>query len=113
MRVEESQLKAFILDAGLVKPAALKRAEAEAQSSHKTLREVLLNTGSVKEEEIKRLEAYILGIPFVDLSRETIRPEVLRLIPEPLARANNIVAYRRDRNELEVAILDPHHQPPP
>ncbi|OHA13444.1 MAG: hypothetical protein A3J10_03485 [Candidatus Sungbacteria bacterium RIFCSPLOWO2_02_FULL_54_10] len=107
MRVEESQLKAFILDAGLVKPAALKRAEAEAQSSHKTLREVLLNTGSVKEEEIKRLEAYILGIPFVDLSRETIRPEVLRLIPEPLARANNIVAYRRDRNELEVAMLDP------
>ncbi|MEK7099420.1 MAG: GspE/PulE family protein [Patescibacteria group bacterium] len=107
MRVEESQLKAFLLDAGLVKPAALKRAEAEAREQHKTLREVLLNAGSVKEEEIKRLEAYILGIPFVDLSRETIRPEVLQLIPEPLARTNNIVAYRRDRNELEVAMLDP------
>ena len=107
MRVEESQLKAFLLDAGLVKPAALKKAEHEAAEAHKTLREVLLNAGVIKEEEIKRLEAYILGIPFVDLSHETIRPEVLQLIPEPVARANNIVAYRRDRNELEVAMIDP------
>lgn len=107
MRVEESQLKAFLLDAGLVKPAALKKAETEAAASHKTLREVLLNTGAVHEEEIKRLEAYILGIPFVDLSRETIKPDVLNLIPEPLARTHHIVAYRRDRSELEVAMLDP------
>lgn len=107
VRVEESQLKAFLLDAGMVTPAALKKAEADASHSGKTLREVLLNTGAVREEEIKRLEAYILGIPFVDLSRETISPEVLLLIPEPLARTHHIVAYRRDRNELEVAMLDP------
>ncbi|MEK7541831.1 MAG: GspE/PulE family protein [Patescibacteria group bacterium] len=107
MRVEESQLKAFLLDAGMIKPAALKKAEAAAAAEQKSLREVLLNMGSVKEEEIKRLEAYILGIPFVDLSRETIRPEVLALIPEPLARTHNIVAYRRHQNELEVAMLDP------
>ena len=107
MRVEESQLKAFLLDAGLVKPIELKKAESEAVNSGKTLREVLLNAGFVKEEEIKRLEAYILGIPFVDLSRETILPEVLQLIPEPLARTHNIVAYRRVDKELEVAMLDP------
>ena len=111
MRVEESQLKAFLLDAGLVKPAELKKAEAEASKAGKTLREVLLNAGFVKEEEIRRLEAYILGIPFVDLSRETIKPEVLRLIPEALARANNIVAYRRADKDLEVAMLDPDDLP--
>jgi len=107
MRVEESQLKAFLLDAGLVKPAELKKAEAEASRAGKTLREALLNAGFVKEDEIRRLEAYILGIPFVDLSRETISPEVLHIIPEPLARANNIVAYRRAGEDLEVAMLDP------
>ena len=107
MRVEESQLKTFLLDAGLVKPAAMRNAEKEAAAEKKTLREVLLNSGAVHEEHVRRLEAYILGVPFVDLSHETVAPEILQIIPEAIARAHNIVAYRRSGKDLEVAMLDP------
>lgn len=107
MKVEENQLKTFLLDAGLVKPVQMKKAEQEAGKTHKTLREVLLNAGYIQEEEVRRLEAYILGVPFVDLSRETIAPEVLHIIPEPIARTHNIVSYRKMGKDLEVAMLDP------
>ena len=107
MKVEESQLKTFLLDAGLVKPAAMRKAEAEVAGGKKTLREVLLNSGVIQEEAMRRLEAYIMGIPFVDLSHETVAPEVLRIIPEAIARAHNIVAYRRSGKDVEVAMLDP------
>jgi len=107
MRIDPARLKTFLLDAGLVKPAALKKAEQESAKTGASLRDVLLNTGQVKEEEIRRLEAYILGIPFVDLSRETIAPEVLQTIPESLARTHHVIAYRRSGTELEVAMLDP------
>ena len=107
MRVAEPQLKTFLLDTGVVKPAELKKVEQEAAASGKPLREVLLNAGVIKEEELARLEAYIVGVPFVDLTRETIGPEVLQLIPEPIARTYHVVAYRRTGNDLEVAMLEP------
>lgn len=111
MRVEESQLKAFILDAGIVSTENVKKAEEEAKKTGKTLREVLLNKGYAKEDEIKRLEAYILGIPFVDLTRETIDPAILHIIPEPIAKKNNIIAFKKRGKELEVAMLDPDDLP--
>src|ERR1043165_1260161 len=106
MHVEESQLKAFLLDSGLLKPDELKKAEEKSVKSGKALRDVLIDGNFTKEDELRRLEAYILGIPFVDLTPETIDPEILRIIPEPIARKHNIVAYRKPESGLEVAMLD-------
>ena len=107
MRIDTAKLKAFLLDAGIVKPAALKKAEQESEKTGVSLRDALLNAGQVKEEDVRRLEAYILGIPFVDLAHESIPHEVLEMIPEPIARTHNIIAYRRTGKNLEVAMLDP------
>lgn len=107
MRVEESQLRAFLFDAGLVKPENLEKAEKEAEKTGKPLRQILLARGYIKEEELKRLEAYILGIPFVDLSREIIPFTVLQIIPEPIARKHNVIAFRKIGDTVEVAMLDP------
>ena len=111
MRIEESQLKAFLLDSGLIKKEVIEKAEAEAVESKKPLRDVLLNRGDIKETELKRMEAYILGIPFVDLSREIVNPEILHIIPEPIARKHNIVAFNKNEKNLEVAMLDPDDLP--
>ncbi|MBU2109934.1 GspE/PulE family protein, partial [Patescibacteria group bacterium] len=63
--------------------------------------------GKITEDDLRRLQAYILGIPFVDLKNEKIPFEMLSLIPEPIARTHNIVAYNKKGGELEVAMLDP------
>ena len=107
MRVEIQQLKAFLLDTGLISEekfqAALKRAEKEK----KKIGEILVSEGLVKQDELIKLEAYILGIPFVNLEKETILPEILKIIPEPIAKSHNIIAFRKRGNDLEVAMLDP------
>ncbi|TSC68550.1 MAG: putative type II secretion system protein E, partial [Parcubacteria group bacterium Gr01-1014_66] len=102
-----NQLKAFLLDSGLVKPDDVKKAERTALDRSIPLRDALLNLGYIKEEEIKRLEAYILGIPFIDLTRETIDPQTLYIIPEPIARKHNIIAFKKTGGNLEVGMLDP------
>lgn len=107
MRIEESRLKAFLLDSGKISPDNLKKAEKEAAKTNKTLREVILNKGYLSEDEMLRLEAYILGVPFIDLTRQPIDEEVLRIIPEPIAREYNIVAYKKSGDKLEVAMLNP------
>src|SRR3989344_7973282 len=107
MRVDETQLKAFLLDAGLLSEKDLKAAASKAKKEDKEVRDVLLADGLITEEELMKLEAYILGIPFVNLEKEKIDSEVLKIIPEPVARAHNIVAFRRKGSELEVAMMDP------
>lgn len=107
MKIANQQLKAFIEDADLVKGADLERAYSEAESKNKVLTDVLLELKLLKDEQVIQLKAYIAGIPFVDLSNMKIDPDVLRIIPEPLARKNNIIAYKKTENDLEVAMLDP------
>ncbi|MBI2624601.1 type II/IV secretion system protein [Candidatus Parcubacteria bacterium] len=107
MRVDPEQLKTFLLDAGLATEDKILAADAEAKQNGKKLADVLVNAKVITAEELIKLEAYILGVPFVDLVQEQVDPAVLRFIPEALARSHNIVAFRKKANALEVAMLDP------
>lgn len=107
MRIETQQLKVFLVDSELVKKEDVEKAEIEAKKTGKKIDEVLLGWGKITDDELARLKAYILGIPFVNLEGEKIDPKVLGIIPEPIARKNNIVAFKKSGSNLEVAMLDP------
>ncbi len=107
MWIDPEQLKSFLLDAGLVTKEALAKASAEAEEKKTTLEAILVKNGVISEDDFRRAKAYILGIPFVDLKKEKISREILFLIPEPIARKHNIVAFQKNEKGLEVAMLDP------
>ncbi|OIP74999.1 MAG: hypothetical protein AUK06_02530 [Parcubacteria group bacterium CG2_30_36_18] len=107
MRVEPQQLKAFLLDAGLITKEQFEAAIIKAEKTKQKVGDVLVSEGLISEEELIKLKAYILGIPFVNLEKEAVQPEVLKIIPEPIASSHNIVAFRKKGNDLEVAMLDP------
>ncbi len=107
MRVEPQQLKAFLLDAKLVSENGFEKALEKAQKENREVGDVLVTDGLVKHEDLIKIEAYILGIPFVNLEKETIAPDILKIIPEPIAKRHNIVAYRKEGENLQVAMLDP------
>ena len=106
MHIEETQLKDFILDSGLVSRADVTSALKEGQESGEGVGKVLVNKGKLTEDDLRRMQAYILGIPFVDLKGEKLDFEILSLIPEPIARNHNIVAFKKTDSALEVAMLD-------
>ncbi len=106
MYISESHLKTFLADAGLVSQKEFDSAEAEAKVNGQTVGEVLTAKNAIGEDELRRTYAYILGIPFVSLTGTQIKYETLSLIPEPVARRNNIIAYNHRGDELEVAMLD-------
>ena len=107
MRIETQQLKAFLLDAELVTKDQFLQAQKKALQTKQKVGDILVSDGIITQEELIKLEAYILGIPFVDLEKENIPPKVLMIIPEPIVRSHNIVAFRKTGNNLEVAMLDP------
>jgi type IV pilus assembly protein PilB len=106
MRIKDEQLKRFILDAGLITKSAIAESEKVAKEEGRTLSEAMMAQGVMSEDDLRRVEAYILGIPFVSLKEMKIDFETLTMIPEPVARTHNIIAYKKTEDTLEVAMLD-------
>ncbi|MEK7581810.1 MAG: GspE/PulE family protein [Patescibacteria group bacterium] len=106
MHVSADQLKKFIKDSGLVESTDISRAEKKAKEKNTDIGELLVSEGKISEDDLRRMEAYVLGIPFVSLKNEKLDFSVLSLIPEPIARNHNIISYRKQGDELEVAMLD-------
>jgi type IV pilus assembly protein PilB len=111
MKVSESELKSFILDSGLVSLKDVEAAETESKSRGQSLGDILVSRGNLSEDALRRLKGYVLGIPFVSLKDRKVPIDVLSLIPEPIARTHNIIAYKKTAEELEVAMLDTEDLP--
>ncbi len=113
MYIEEKQLRDFIKDSGLVSRADFDVAVKTADEGKQSVGGILMQKGKVSEDDLRKMQAYLLGIPFVDLKQQRIDFDTLSLIPEPIARSHNIVAFKRnaephdgEKGSLEVAMLD-------
>ena len=106
MQIDEEQLKKFILESKLISRSDLDSAIKKAETKKQKFGDILFSEGKISETDLKRMEALVLGIPFINLIDQKIDFAVLSLIPEPIARNYNIVAYKKSQNSLEVAMLD-------
>ncbi|MGB2580763.1 MAG: hypothetical protein WBC83_03650, partial [Minisyncoccia bacterium] len=106
MTVNNKQLKDFIADSGLVPRAELDEVAKRSEEKKTYLGDMLVSEGKLSDDDLRRTEAYILGIPFVNLKTQKVEFDVLSLIPEPIARKHNIIAFKKTPTALEVAMLD-------
>ncbi len=67
MLIDEKQLRDFILDSGLVSKADIEAVEKDARKKKESLGKALISAGKITEDDLRHMQAYILGIPFVDL----------------------------------------------
>src|SRR3989344_2557963 len=106
MYIEEKQLREFIKDSGLVSRADLEHFSAEADKRRESVGAALVRKGKGSDDDLRKMQAYLLGIPFVDLKTQKIDFAVLSLIPEPIARSHNVIAFQKTPDALQVAMLD-------
>lgn len=106
MFIEPKQLKELILDSGLVSKKDFGSAETEGAEKGVSVGQLLVSAGKLSEDDLRRMQAYVLGIPFVDLKGQKIDFEVLSMIPEPIARNHNVIAFKKSEDSLEVAMTD-------
>lgn len=111
MQVLESELKNFILDSGLVSRKDVEDADTKAKERKQSIGDILVSEGALSESALRRIKAYVLGIPFVNLKDMKVPFDVLSLIPEPIARTHSIIAFKKTDTDLEVAMLDTEDLP--
>lgn len=109
MYIENEKLKSFLLDSSLVSKDEVAEAEKELEknpTAYPNIGDFFISSGKINEDDLRRVQAYILGIPFIDIGLEKIPYEILTIIPEPIARNHNIIAFKKNSSDLEVAMID-------
>ncbi len=111
MHVDEKTIIELIESSGLVTKTDISDALKKSKELNQPLGSVLVSNGKLTEKDWNKIQAISLGIPFVSLEGQIINPSILTLIPEPIARNNNIIAYKKTDLGLEVAMLDVENLP--
>ncbi|MBK5215477.1 MAG: type II/IV secretion system protein [Candidatus Pacebacteria bacterium] len=106
MHVDEKTIIDLLDNSGLVTKTDISVALKKSKETNQTIGSILVSSGKLTEKDWNKIQAIALGIPFVNLESEKIDYSVLTLIPEPIARNNNIIAYNKTSSGLEVAMLD-------
>lgn len=109
MKTDNKKLAQFLVDSGLLELQDIEKAEQEA--GEKSWTKHLIDKGKISEEQLSKAYAYITGIPYVNLDNVFIPKNVLRIIPESIAKKNNIVAFQKEKGRIKVAMLDPEDLP--
>ncbi len=107
MRIELKQLEQFLLDSNLIPKEQLEEVVAESRKTERDLGMIILEKKLLSEIELQKMYAYILGFPFVDLSKEAVPLEILQIVPELIAKKYNIVSFEKSGTNLKVAMLNP------
>jgi type IV pilus assembly protein PilB len=95
-----------LVSAGLLGVESMRDLVAEFGDGPR-LRAKLVADGLAAEGDIAQAIAQSAGIPYVDLTRETLTPEVVGMIPAALCRRYQLIPVRQTRRRLVVGMVDP------
>jgi type IV pilus assembly protein PilB len=98
----------FLVNKGLVSKEQLEKAREESAKTGLTLSKSMEKLGFISELDIAQIVAESMGVPFMDLTDYLVDPEVIRLVPEELARKYKVVPLFKIADSLTVAMQDPH-----
>jgi type IV pilus assembly protein PilB len=93
MRISDSLVIELLKKSGRVNEQQLNSLVAQQQAEKKSLQEIVLKNNALTEKELTQLYAQVIDVPFVELDPKTVRKEVLKLIPERIARQYNAVVW--------------------
>ncbi len=109
MPATSRQLLDALVSAGKLTSDQAETINTESISTGEPVEDILKRKRMASETDISQARAKMLGIPFVTLASRAMNPDVVGLIPEPVARRYTLAPFAFDAktNELSVAMLDP------
>jgi type IV pilus assembly protein PilB len=101
------RLGEILVKAGVLTSEHLDDALRYQKETGQRIGECLIHLGHVRAEDVTRALARQAGLPFVDVRRGTIPPEVLSLVPKDVALANNVLPVKAEGRNAILAVTDP------
>jgi len=108
MRISDSLVEKLLLSTGKVTADQIATTREQEATEKKPLQDLAISNNLINEHDLTKLYATEVDVPFVELNAKEIKREVLRLIPERIARQYGVVLFgvEEDGSKL-LAMQDP------
>ncbi len=101
------ELVDLLLEKKIITQASLEQARQETQRTGLNIERALEKLGIITAEDIVKVQADALGLPYMDLSDYIVDAALVKLIPEQIARKHKIVPLFKVHNSITVGMVDP------
>lgn len=107
VNVNQDALVKMIGEMQLVAPDKLDELIDLSEKKNVPLEDVLVSENAISDMDLGRMLADILQLPFVRISEQAIDENVLKIIPEVVAKSKKIISFKHDQEGLHVATSNP------
>src|SRR4030043_685993 len=107
MATEKKSFGEFLIQLGVLTPEQMKKAAQEQRQGGERLEQTLIRKGYAKEEVILQCLADYFNLPYVDLDTYLIDDQIVKMIPEELARRHTLIPLFKIGNTLTIAMDNP------
>jgi type IV pilus assembly protein PilB len=104
---QERSFSEILVEEGLIAASDLGQILGRRDDSTEPIGDLLIRLGVINEKDKARCIGKQIGVPFVDLARRELDPNVVRLIPHRIAQRLHALPIERSDTAVSVAMLNP------
>ena len=105
--MDQNTLLNSLVAKSLISQEVANKVLSDSASINKKVEDIIADRGLVRDVELAKTKAEIVGVPYTPVDSESISDEVLQLIPENTATTYKAVPIRLDGQMLVVGMSDP------
>ncbi|MDB5182550.1 MAG: Type secretion system protein [Candidatus Saccharibacteria bacterium] len=106
MRISDALVKELLLEGKKITAEQIKAAHDTAGNEKLSLQEAVLKANLISEKDLTKLYAAKIDVPYIELNSKEIKRELLKLIPERIARQYNVVLYGVEADGSKLLAMD-------
>lgn len=108
MRIADKTVEQFLEKSGKVDAEQLAQLKDQEKSEKRPLQDVVVSSNVLSENELTKLYAEAVDVPFVEINVKELKKDLLKALPERIARQYNAVVFDVDEDGIKyVAMADP------
>jgi len=97
----------LLIENNLITEDQLNEALEVQRNSSELIGKIMVNLGFVTELDVLKMLAIQLGVPFVDLSRMKIMPQIAKSLPPHVAQRHKVIPVSKDKRRIVLAMENP------
>lgn len=106
MRISDTLVKDLLVKAKKATADQVKALRDQAGTEKTSLQDLVIKANLITEKDLTKLYAQEIDVPYVDINAQEIKREVLKLIPERIAKQYNVVLFGVEKDGSKLLAMD-------
>lgn len=107
MKLSQEKLKEILVGPEFIAAEEFELAKSVAEKENKPIEEVLVEKELITDENLGKLIAEELDYKFVNLRKEAVPEEIIKIVPELVAKNQQLIVFDKTKEGLKIAMADP------